>query len=418
VSGTFSPTEQLVDFAYIKQGILGIAERFAEYVSPVFRKNILELRTLTRKGVFKILSVTGSLPAGEMGWRWSGALGVIALVSFFSLQYEGQKATNNKQPETPAMSRVASQSRVLGVKDLGFEVWGGNQDPNLTEQLEQWSESQISTLLPLYEKRVKSHPDLMGSMVLQLKTDAAGVVVQVTELQSRLKDPEFKEAVVKQAYQWKFAGARAEPLQIEYPLLFVPGGMDPMTLVRWELALASRPDGEKATQASTDSAQDSAPVQDEEVQGLSPVAPPSRSEEALLRNESFENPAPSPLNGAAKPEEPAASNGRSVSKGKIKRAAVMRKVPLSVAETNSAEIRIEPVAATERSDEGLGTYKARVTTTVREDRGFAAPPLETIPAGTEVNILEAKGEWFRVRTNGGTGKIGYVRKEFVVPAQP
>jgi hypothetical protein len=194
--------------------------------------------------------------------------------------------------------------------------------------------------------------------------------------------------------------------------------MDPMTLVRWELALASRPDGEKATHASTDSAQDSAPVQDEEVQGLSPVAPPSRSEEAMLRNESFENPAPSPLNGAAKPEEPAASNGRSVSKGKIKRAAVMRKVPLSVAETNSAEIRIEPVAATETSDEGLGTYKARVTTTVREDRGFAAPPLETIPAGTEVNILEAKGEWFRVRTNGGTGKVGYIRKEFVVPAEP
>jgi uncharacterized protein YgiM (DUF1202 family) len=71
----------------------------------------------------------------------------------------------------------------------------------------------------------------------------------------------------------------------------------------------------------------------------------------------------------------------------------------------------------ETSDEGLGVYKARVTTTVREGRGFAAPTLETIAAGTEVNILDANGEWFRVRTNGGTGKIGYVRKEFVVPAQ-
>jgi hypothetical protein len=92
----------------------------------------------------------------------------------------------------------------------------------------------------------------------------------------------------------------------------------------------------------------------------------------------------------------------------------MRKAPVGVADTS----RIEPVADSGSSGEGLGIYRARVTTTVREDRGFGAPTLETIAAGTEVSILEAKGEWFRVRTNGGTGKIGYIRKEFVVPAKP
>jgi hypothetical protein len=93
-------------------------------------------------------------------------------------------------------------------------------------------------------------------------------------------------------------------------------------------------------------------------------------------------------------------------------------MPVSAADPRPAEISVESTPGSEATDAGLGVYKARVTTTVRENRGFAAPMLETIAAGTEVNILEAKGEWFRVRTSGGTGKIGYVRKEFVVPAQP
>ncbi|MGH7834154.1 MAG: AgmX/PglI C-terminal domain-containing protein [Candidatus Binatia bacterium] len=419
VSRSFSPTEKLVDFTYIGKGILAVAKRPVEYISPVIREGVLKVRMLTRRGVAKILSLAGSLTAREMGWRWGGTLGVIGLISLFSFQYDPEKATSNNQAEVAAIHQVTSQNRVLGVKDLGFEVWGGNQDPNLTEQLAQWSESQISTLLPLYEKRVKSHPDLMGSMVLQLKTDTSGAVVQVTELQSRLKDPEFKDAVVKQAYQWKFAGNYSEPLHIEYPLLFVPVGMDPMTLVRWELALASRPEEEQAKQPDSDNPQNGPSVGDEEVQELSLVVPSSQPEDPTGRNEAYEDPAPTLSKEETKREEPMpASNGRSIRKGKIKQAAATRKIPLSVADPSPAEIRIKPMPGSETSDEGLGVYKARVTTTVREDRGFAAPTLETIAAGTEVNILDANGEWLRVRTNGGTGKIGYIRKEFVVPAEP
>jgi hypothetical protein len=372
----------------------------------------------TRKRIIKVLSLTESLPAGEMGWRWGGTLGAIALVSLFSLQYDPEKATNSNQAEVPAIRQVASANRVLGLKDLGFEIRGGNQDPDLTGDLVQWSEAHITTLLPLYENRVKSHPDLMGSMVLQLKIDTSGAVVEVTELQSRLKDPEFKGAVVSQAYQWKFAGNHAEPLQIEYPLLFVPVGMDPTTLVRWELALASRVEEKKAEQAAFDSPQNGTPIGQEGVEQLSLVMPPPQPEEPADRNDSSEEPAPAQLNGGAKREEPKpTSNGRSIRKGKIKQAEIVRKVPVSVADPNPAEIRVKPAPGSETSDEGLGVYRARITTTLRGDLGFAAPTLETIAAGTEVSILEAKGEWFRVRTNGGTGKIGYVRKEFVVPAQ-
>jgi hypothetical protein len=419
VSGSFYPTEKLVDLAYIGEGILGIARQPVEYISPAIREGVLTLRMLTKKGVAKVLSLTGSLPAGEMGWRWGGTLGVIALISLFSVQYDSEKATSNNQAEVSAIRQVALATRVLGIKDLGFEVWGDNRDPNLTERLAQWSEAHITTLLPLYEKRVKSHPDLMGSMVLQLKIDTSGAVVQATELQSRLKDPEFKNAVVKQAYQWKFAGNHSEPLQIEYPLLFVPGGMDPMTLVRWELALASRAEEEKAKEAASDGPQNGAPVGHERVEQLPLVAPPSKAEDPANRNDGSEDPSPTVLNGNAKREEPKlTSNGRSIPKGKIKQTPVIRKIPVSVADPSPAEIPVERVPGSQTSSDGLGVYKARITTAVREDLGFAAPTLETIAAGTEVNILEAKGEWFRVRTNGGAGKIGYIRKEFVVPAQP
>jgi hypothetical protein len=283
----------------------------------------------------------------------------------------------------------------------------------------QWSEAHLTTLLPLYDKRVKTHPDLMGSMVLNLKVDNTGSVVQVTEIQSRLKDPEFKDTVVKQAYQWKFAGNYSEPLEIEYPLLFVPGGMDPMTLVRWELALSPAAEQEKAREVPSNDQQNGAPIAHDGVQQLSLVVPSSPPEEPAAKNEGSEDPAPMSLNGGgAHPEAPKpTSNGRSIGKGKIKQAAVVRKIPVSAADSSPVETRVEPAAGSETSHEGRGVYKARIATTLRGNLGFAAPTLETIAAGTEVNILESKGEWFRVRTNGSAGKVGYIRKEFVVPAQ-
>jgi hypothetical protein len=412
VPASLPPPGMLIDFTYIREGILRVVSRPMEYISPAVRQGASRLRRRIGERVGRVLSVTGSPPAGELGWRWGGILGVVALTSLFMLRHDPGKATTANRADVPAIRQVASLNRVLGVKDLGFEVWGENRDPNLTEQLARWSEAHVTKLLPLYDKRVKSHPDLMGSIVLHLKVDASGSVVQVAEVQSRLKDPEFRDAVVQQAYQWKFAGNHSEPLEIEYPLLFVPGGMDPMTLVRWELTLATRAQEEKGRQASQ-APENGTTVEPEAVQEPALVSPLPAD-----RNDTPDEPAPTISNGVAKHEEPKpASNGRSVAKSKRKPAALTLKLPVANADPSPAEMLVEPVADRETPAEGLGVYKARITTAVRENRGFGAPTLETIAAGTEVNILEAKGEWFRVRTNGGTGKTGYVRKEFVVPAQ-
>jgi Bacterial SH3 domain len=58
-------------------------------------------------------------------------------------------------------------------------------------------------------------------------------------------------------------------------------------------------------------------------------------------------------------------------------------------------------------------YKTRRAVSLREEPRFAASAKAQIAAGTSISVLEAKGDWFKVKTRP-SGAVGYVRKEYLV----
>jgi hypothetical protein len=59
-------------------------------------------------------------------------------------------------------------------------------------------------------------------------------------------------------------------------------------------------------------------------------------------------------------------------------------------------------------------YKTRRAAPLREEPRFAATTAEDIGPGTRVSVLGAKGDWLKVKSRL-SGKIGYVRKEYITP---
>jgi len=57
-------------------------------------------------------------------------------------------------------------------------------------------------------------------------------------------------------------------------------------------------------------------------------------------------------------------------------------------------------------------YKTRRLVSLREEPRFAASAKAQIAAGTSISVLEAKGDWFKVKTQP-SGAVGYVRKEYL-----
>jgi Bacterial SH3 domain len=58
-------------------------------------------------------------------------------------------------------------------------------------------------------------------------------------------------------------------------------------------------------------------------------------------------------------------------------------------------------------------YKTRRAVSLREEPRFAATARAQIGPGTPITVLEAKGDWFKVKTQP-SGAVGYVRKEYLV----
>ena len=406
-----SKLERRDDKAVSYQRLIRRLVRGSSLVDPCSTaEKIIELGYVVRGRILRILRLKERVSRKELGWCLAGLLGLVVM-SVSLVQNNSGSSRDQTPPKVQAVRQDASVNRVLGVNDLGVRLWGGNQDAESAGQILQGSEVQVSSLVPLYEDAIQRQPDLMGSMVLQLNVDTSGAVTEVNEVYSRLKDPEFRESVIKQASKWKFIGNRSGPLQIEYPLLFVPRSMDPMTLVRWELALTSTPEEEKTEKKTATYTPESAvPIGIEEIQEHSNAGKSSRAKEARERKETSTT-QPSSLPRESQHRGDLAPRGKTSSARaeEVKRAAnsqqLLAREPSTFPGQTSSETELD----------NLPIYKARLPAQVREKLGFAAPILETIAAGAEVTVLESKGDWFKVRIDGA-GKMGYVRREFFVPA--
>jgi hypothetical protein len=134
---------------------------------------------------------------------------------------------------TPSRS-VNTRSAVLAVDTFGFTVRAQNAAASTLKLFEQAVVEQLAGLHQTYSEWADKNSELMGSLVLKLTVDAKGAVVRVEPMTSQLTNSTFTKTVLADVREWKFPKGKVEAAEITVPLLFVPKGMDPDTVVHWE----------------------------------------------------------------------------------------------------------------------------------------------------------------------------------------
>jgi len=134
---------------------------------------------------------------------------------------------------TPSRS-VNTRSAVLAVDTFGFTIKAQNAAASTLKLFEQAVVEQLAGLHQTYSEWADKNFELMGSLVLKLTVDAKGAVVRVEQVTSQLTNSTFTKTVLADVREWKFPKGKVEAAEITVPLLFVPKGMDPDTVVHWE----------------------------------------------------------------------------------------------------------------------------------------------------------------------------------------
>ena len=134
---------------------------------------------------------------------------------------------------TPSRS-VNTRSAVLAVDTFGLTVRAKNASASTQKLFEQAAVEQLARLHQTYSDWADKNLELMGSLLLKLTVDATGTVVRVDPLASHVTNSSFTKTVMADVRKWRFPKGEVEPTEIMVPLLFVPKGMDPDTVVQWE----------------------------------------------------------------------------------------------------------------------------------------------------------------------------------------
>src|SRR5262245_36377399 len=139
---------------------------------------------------------------------------------------------------------VNSDSAILAVDTFGLSIQAKKDSAATREILEQAAVEHLARLHRTYSRWADTHGDLMGSLLLKLTVDATGKVVSVDSLASHMTNSSFAKTVLDDVHKWKFPKAGVDAAEITVPLLFVPKGMDPDTVVHWERKVRSAQEDE------------------------------------------------------------------------------------------------------------------------------------------------------------------------------
>ncbi len=305
------------------------------------------------------------------GIRWFAWLGeitrrrILTLAALLIVVLPVGMAVSNRQdfPFTAALlarifSRPTSnESAVLAVDIHAMTIRGKNISAVARERLEQAAVEQLARLHHIYAGWAATDQEAIGSMLLKLHIDGAGKVVRIEPLRSRLSSGDFVRVVFEEIRQWNFPVGTAQPIEITMPLLFVPKGLDANTVVQWE----------RRTRDSE---------ADRKIPKLARGSPSAVAAGATIA-------VVGPSSTSAKPE-----GGHQVANANAKKT-VGPKPFLAVVKTTRA-------------------------VALRQQPRFAAERVHEIDAETELNLLESKSDWLKVRMADARA-IGFVRKEYLTP---
>ena len=128
----------------------------------------------------------------------------------------------------------ASESAVLAVDANGLTIQSQNASAAAREDFERAAMAQLAILHRTYASWAANNEDLIGSLTIKLRVDKAGNVADIDLLAARLSNAAFTRVVLNEIRRWTFPAGGKESVEITIPLLFVPKGMDPGTVVQWE----------------------------------------------------------------------------------------------------------------------------------------------------------------------------------------
>lgn len=251
-----------------------------------------------------------------------------------------------------------TESAVLAVDTFGLTIRAKNDSASTRELLERAAVEHLARLHRTYSRWADRHDDLMGSLLLKLTVDASGKVVSVDPLASQVTNTTFTKTVVDDVRKWKFPKAGLEAAEITVPLLFVPKGMDPDTVVQWERKVRSAQEDETS-------------AADLSVANKTPIS-------------TVGEPAPTALPSMPRSDQPNTTKSPTVHVPKPKTEAVLIAV------------------------------KTNRSVAIRENPRFSAKTVHEVDEDTQLSIVENRGDWLKVKI-ADAGFIGFVRKEFVSP---
>jgi hypothetical protein len=253
---------------------------------------------------------------------------------------------------------VNNGSAVLAVDAFGLSIQAKNNSASTREVVEQVTVEHLARLHRTYSRWADTNGDLMGSLLLKLTVDATGKVVSVDPLASHVTNNSFTKTVMDDVRKWKFPKAGVEAAEITVPLLFVPKGMDPDTVVQWERKVRSAQEGET-------------PAADLRLANKAPIS-------------TVAEPTPTALPSVLPAVQPSTTKSSTVHFPKPK----TEEVPIAV--------------------------KTNRSVAIRENPRFSAKKLHEVDEDTQLSIVETKGDWLKVKM-ADAGLIGFIRKEFVSP---
>jgi hypothetical protein len=251
---------------------------------------------------------------------------------------------------------INTGSAVLAVDSFGLSIQAKKDSPATREVLERAAVEHLARLHRTYSRWADTNGDLMGSLLLKLTVDATGKVVNVDPVASHVTNTSFTKTVLDDVRKWKFPKAGVEAAEITVPLLFVPQGMDPDTVVQWERKLRS-------------AQEDETPAADLRVAIEAPT---------IL---------------AVEKRAPTASASPVIQPSAVKSSTVHVAKPKT---------------------EVLVAVKTNRSVAIRESPRFSAKTVHEVDEDTQLSIVENKGDWLKVKISDA-GFIGFVRKEFVSP---
>ena len=253
---------------------------------------------------------------------------------------------------------VNTGSAILAVDTFGLSIQAKKDSAVTREVLERAAVEHLARLHRTYSRWADTNGDLMGSLLLKLTVDATGKVVNINPLVSHVTNTSFTKTVLDDVRKWKFPKAGVEAAEITVPLLFVPKGMDPDTVVQWERKVRSAQEGET-------------PAADLRVANKAPIS-------------TVAEPTPTALPSVPPAVQPSTTKSSTIHFPKPK------------------------------TEEVLIAVKTNRPVAIRENPRFSAKKLHEVDEDTQLSIVETNGDWLKVKI-ADAGFIGFVRKEFVSP---